>query len=169
MPSRIHVIGGGGSGKTTLARRVAAALGLPIFELDTPDADLTDLVQQPQWVSEGIYLYGIQSVLDRADLIVWLDLPRRVAIWRIFTRHIRLSARGVNPHPGFRRMLDFAWGQREYYTSPPRQPTHATDWDALSRAATAELLEPRSAKVVHLRSPRQVRRWLRSMGSAERT
>ena len=156
---RVHIIGGGGSGKTTLARRLGAATGLPVVELDV-GADLRALASSPEWISDGIYLYDIEPVLARADVIVWMDLPPRVAIRRIVTRHARLSLLRKNRHPGFRRMLAFAWGQREYYAAPARKPLGPTDWDALTRAATQELLEPWQSKVVHLRSPRDVRRWL---------
>ena len=135
-------------------------MGLPLFELDT-GATLDP--GQPRWVSEGIYLWEIEPVLDRADVIVWMDLPFRIALRRMVARHVRLSALRKNPHPGFRKMLRFAWGQREYYTDPARQPLGPTDWDALTRAATIELLEPRHDKVVHLTSPRAVRSWLESL------
>ena len=157
MFERVHVIGGGGSGKTTLARRLGAKTGLPVFELDT-GAQLDP--DEPRWVSEGIYLSDVGRVLDRADVIVWMDIPQRVALRRIVTRHIKLTVLRRNEHPGFTKLLRFAWGQRAYYTSEAREPTGPTDWDALSRALTAQVLGPRSAKVVHLRSPRAVRRWL---------
>lgn len=161
---RAHIIGGGGSGKTTLARKLAAKTGLPLVELDF-GVDLAALTKEPRWICEGIYLYGLAPILERAEVIVWMDLPRRVAVRRIVTRHVRLSAQRKNAHPGVRRMVKFAWGQREYYTAPARQPTGPMDWDALSRAATAELLEPWSVKVTRLCSPREVRRWLARLES----
>ncbi len=157
MLERVHVIRGGGSGKTTVARKLGAKTGLPVFELDTGARLDPD---EPQWISEGIYLHNVGNVLDRADVIVWMDLPPRIAFRRIVTRHIKLTILRKNQHPALRKMLRFAWGQREYYTSAVREPTGPMDWDALSRALTVEVLGPRSAKVVQLRSPRAVRRWL---------
>lgn len=159
--NRVHIVGGGGSGKTWLGRKVSNALAIPVFELDRPGADVSTLDPNGRWVSEGIYLWQIERVLDHADVIVWLDVARRTALRRIVTRHILLSLKRSNPHPGFRRMLLFAWGQRDYYTVAARASTGPFDWDANSRASTMGLLEGRS-NVVHLRTPRQVRRWLRS-------
>jgi uridine kinase len=157
---RVHIIGGGGSGKTTLARRLSARTRLPVIELDTR-AEFDPA--SPAWISEGIFLWEIGHVLDRADMIVWMDLPRRVAFRRMVTRHIKLTVLRRNPHPGFRKMSRFVWGQREYYSAPARQPTGPMDWDALTRALTVEVLGPHRAKVVHLRSPRAVRTWLRTV------
>lgn len=157
MFDRVHVIGGGGSGKTTLARKLGSRTGLPVFELDT-GAELDP--DEPRWISEGIYLYDVGRVLDRADVIVWMDLPKRIALRRIVTRHVKLTVLGRNAHRGFKKLLRYVRHQRQYYTSAAREPTGPTDWDANSRAQTVEVLGPRSAKVVHLRSPRAVRRWL---------
>lgn len=101
-PQRIYIIGGGGSGKTTLGRQVASA------------------------------------------------------------RHLRLTAAGANPHPGWRLLWQFLRAQRRYYTAPAREPAGPTDWDAITRAATARLVQGHEAKVVVLRSPREVRRWRRA-------
>lgn len=157
---RVHVIGGGGSGKTTLARKLGAKTGFPVFELDMgaeldPDA--------PRWISEGIYLYDVERVLDRADAIVWMDLSKWIALRRIVTRHVKLTVLRKNAHRGVTKLLRYVWHQRQYYTSVAREPTGPTDWDANSRAQTVKVLGPRSEKVVHLRSPRAVRSWLRAV------
>lgn len=155
-------MGGGGSGKTTLARRLAERLELPHFELDVPGAALDPLLLEDRWVGDGVYLYGITPVLDRAELIIWLDLRRWTAIRRIITRHIRLSMNGTNRHKGLRRLVKFAWGQRDYYSAPAREPRSSTDWDALTRAGTELVLRPHMKKVIRLRSPGEVRRWTRT-------
>ena len=87
-PKRIHIIGCGGSGKTTLARQLAAAFEAPCYELDGIGYDghskrslenrlhdVRQIAAQPQWVSEGGYLWWVDELLQSADVIVWLDLP----------------------------------------------------------------------------------------------
>lgn len=93
--ARIHIIGGPGSGKTTLARQIAGTTGAPLYELDNIGyengagtrrplhaklADLHDIAGQPAWISEGIFLWWTDELLHRADMIVWLDPPVRVAL-----------------------------------------------------------------------------------------
>ena len=36
-----------------------------------------------------------RELLEAADIIVFLDLPWRVAYWRIITRHLRASLAGT--------------------------------------------------------------------------
>ena len=55
---RIYIIGGGGSGKTTLARRLGPALAIDPVELDL-GADLDDLARRPEWIVEGIFVFGV--------------------------------------------------------------------------------------------------------------
>lgn len=160
-PLRIYIIGGGGSGKSTLGRQLARALGLDLTELDG-SSGVGERASGSGWVIEGIFVWGTAVWLDRADLIVWLDLPWRVARRRILTRHLRLTAAGVNPHRGWRLLWQFLRSQRRYYTAPAREPAGPADWDAITRAATVRLVRGHEAKTVVLRSPREVRRWRRA-------
>ena len=96
-PRRIHVIGGPGSGKTTLARRLTVCLSAPSFDLDAVGyvsgvgikrpledrlVDVRVIATNRSWVTEGIFLWWIDELLEAADMIVWLDVPWRVAAWR---------------------------------------------------------------------------------------
>lgn len=164
LGNRIHVIGGGGSGKTTLARRIAAARQLPLWELDR-EGPMEEVASHPRWVMEGIFLFHVEVAFERATSIIWLDLPPALAARRMVTRHVKLSLLRRNPHPGLGDLAHFVADQRDYYTREPRLPESATDWGALSRAATELALEPFRGKVIHLASPGEVRRFSRRTGA----
>jgi adenylate kinase family enzyme len=100
-PRRIAVVGNSGSGKTTMAREIAARLGCEHVELDgihhlpnwTPierdrmRAIVADHVRADAWVIDGNYRSLVQDlVFARADTVVWLDLPRRVVMMRVIRR-----------------------------------------------------------------------------------
>lgn len=106
-PQRVVVAGIGGAGKTTVARELASAWGLPFTELDEyvegpgwtvlPDfvERTSELVAKDRWVTDSLlYLEVEQLLLSRADLVVWLDLPRAVIMRRLVVRTLR---RGLPP------------------------------------------------------------------------
>ena len=137
--ARIHIIGSAGSGKTTLARQLAAALNAPCYELDhigysgfskrsveDRAVDVRRIASEPAWVTEGGFIWWVGDLLDAADTIIWLDLPWRLCWQRIVTRHIKADLARTNTYPGFRKMLRFAANVRPYYENPvPAVPSRA--------------------------------------------
>jgi adenylate kinase family enzyme len=90
-----------GSGKTTFARMLAERLGVAFIELDalnhgpgwseaTPEelrAKVAPIVATDSWVIDGAYRGKLGNlVLQRADTVVWLDLPMRVWFPRLLRR-----------------------------------------------------------------------------------
>jgi adenylate kinase family enzyme len=100
---RVSVVGSSGSGKTTFAAELAALLGVPHVELDAinwgPDWSPLDVdtfrtrvreaTDGDGWVCDGNYSAVRPIVLERADTVVWLDLPLRVCLARVMGRTIR--------------------------------------------------------------------------------
>lgn len=98
QPRRVLVAGVSGSGKTTLARRVGDVLHLPVTEMDAlhhgpewiprPEfmADVETFSSADAWVSEWQYPAARELLADRADTLVWLDVPTRVAMARVARR-----------------------------------------------------------------------------------
>jgi adenylate kinase family enzyme len=107
---RVSVVGVSGSGKTRLAARIAETLGVPLVELDAvhhlpgwEPIDPTVFVETvrrfaaaERWVIDGNYRAVVSDgpVWQRADTVVWLDLPRRTVMRQIVQRSIwRVLAR----------------------------------------------------------------------------
>jgi adenylate kinase family enzyme len=102
LAKRIVILGPCGAGKSTLARRIGARLGLPVVHLDrfywTPGwvqteeskfgARVAEAVKGDAWVMDGNYTgpSPIHLRLARAHAVIWLDLPRHIyfprALWR---------------------------------------------------------------------------------------
>ena len=167
-PSRVLVAGTSGAGKTTLARAVASRLDLPHTELDAlfhgPDwsvvptfaDDVRALAAGERWVTEWQYDDARPILLARCDLLVALDLPRRVVMTRLTRRTVRRSVRrerlwAGNVEAPLRTVLTernhiLRWAWR----------THGHLAGRVADAAAARQDLP----VVVLRSPRDVRAWL---------
>lgn len=121
---RIMIIGGPGSGKSTLALALGARLGLPVVHIDPmywaagwvqrPAAQTVALVAAaaagPSWVFEGNHSASYACRADRADLIVFLDLPRLLRLVRVLRRvwHYAGQTRPDMPQ-GCPERLDFGF------------------------------------------------------------
>lgn len=100
---RVIVIGTTGSGKTTLARALAARLGVPHAEQDAWNhqpgwqeaplehfrAQVAAFTAADAWVMDGNYGKARDLGWARADTLVWLDYPGPVVFWRVLTRTVR--------------------------------------------------------------------------------
>jgi adenylate kinase family enzyme len=97
---RVVVIGSSGAGKSTFARRLGAATGLPVTHIDqlfwqpgwvqTPKPlyleRLAAVVSQDRWIIEGVNASTLDLRLPRADLLVWLERSRLVCLRRVAQR-----------------------------------------------------------------------------------
>lgn len=104
-PQRVLVAGTSGSGKTTLGRRVAAVLGVRHVEIDalhhgpgwvkrpTFEADVERYALEPAWTTEWQYSQVRGLLAERADLVIWLDLPRATVMRQVIRRTLRRRLR----------------------------------------------------------------------------
>lgn len=100
---RVIVIGCAGSGKSTLSQKLHTTLQLPVIHLDTYywkanwqataneewDAKVNDFALIDRWIIDGNYSRTLDIRIKRADLIVFLDMPRWLCMYRIIKRRIQ--------------------------------------------------------------------------------
>jgi adenylate kinase family enzyme len=162
---RILVIGSGGSGKSTFARRLGALLDMPVIHLDaehwspgwveTPKEEwrerVKELVRGDAWIIDGNYSGTLDVRLDASDVVIFLDLPRTLCVWRALKRAVTFrNATRPDMAEGCREKFDlsFLWWIWNY---PSR-----------SRPKVLRRLEEnaRGKKVVRLRSRAEVEEFL---------
>jgi adenylate kinase family enzyme len=97
---RVVILGIPGAGKSTFARRLGEKLDLPVYHLDRYfwhpgwkassqeqfGETLLELLERDKWILDGSYRRTIPLRLAYADTAINLDVPRRIAIWRILNR-----------------------------------------------------------------------------------
>lgn len=119
---KIAITGPSGSGKTTLAAELARALGLRHVEIDAlhhgPNWEscgpevlrerVAAATDGDGWVTDSTYHTMLGNlVVDRADVLVWLDLPIPLVMWRLLRRTHQRNKHRVelwngNVEPGWR-------------------------------------------------------------------
>ncbi|MFP8906155.1 P-loop NTPase family protein [Streptomyces atacamensis] len=170
---KIALFGPPATGKSTLARWLSVELGHPHTDLDdllfTPDGPLPlpefrrqagEITQRDVWVVEGNFSKLADVVWHRADVLVWLDFPLPLIMYRIVRRSLR-QLTGREDSPQAKRLT---WGKaffnrrsllrtaiRKYRNNRPRYARQVSE--------TAD----RGVEVVRLRSPREVHHWKKQL------
>jgi adenylate kinase family enzyme len=105
---KVIVIGSGGAGKSTFARRLGEVTGLPVIHLDAhfwrpnwepmPNDEwkttVEEMIQGDEWIIDGNFGSTRALRMKAADTVILLDVPRRVCIYRAVKR--ALKYRGKN-------------------------------------------------------------------------
>jgi hypothetical protein len=168
---RIYIVGGPGSGKTSLGFSLSRRLGLPLLQLDDlwvrlfgRDADgniaeathrfraslVAEYVAGETWVIEGAEPPFLDAFADVSELIIWCDVPFVVAASRMIRRHVMADLRGGNRYPGYRRLYGFLRSVRGRYVAKPE----VTDgpWTKWTRSHVANGSHRYASKVVKIQS-----------------
>jgi len=99
--NRILVIGCSGGGKSTLARRLSASMSLSYISIDRDvrwlagwkareaserRAIVEKLVLGERWIMDGTYPSSFDVRLPRTDLVLWVRVPRCIALSSVYKR-----------------------------------------------------------------------------------
>lgn len=161
-PKRIYIVGPSGSGKTTLGRMLSEKLNIPHVSLDEiayPNQiessreemlkQISILADQNTWITEGIYVDWTKKLLERADLIIWLDLPYFTTLLRVIKRFFVHKFRGDEKYGVF-NTAKFIWNLRKYfYPKPGFEEGHSDK--TTTRIQTKRVLKEYEGKVKRIR------------------
>jgi adenylate kinase family enzyme len=105
---RVLIIGSGGAGKSTLARRLGRETGIEVIHLDKlywrpnwtePSKDewkrtVSAELAKDSWIIDGNFGGTMEMRLKACDAVVFLDLPRAVCLGRVLKRRISCGKNG---------------------------------------------------------------------------
>ena len=165
---KIHIIGCSGSGKTYLANALAKKYNIPHFDLDDIQWDnnaegygtkrpleernalLQEILNNNEWVIEGVYYAWVQQSFDEADKIYVLDMPRYLYKSRIIIRSIK-------------RKLGIQQGKRETLKSVYNLLKWTETFQNKNLKEIKTILEKYENKVIWLSSKNDVREIIKAI------
>ena len=118
---RICIIGGSGTGKTTLANNLGKELKLPVYHIDglnyfkdweerdkkQRDEIIIERVKQPKWVIDGTYRSTLQQRLEKSDCVIYLDYSSLAQLRGVLKRFIQYHGKERREIPGCKEKIDW--------------------------------------------------------------
>jgi adenylate kinase family enzyme len=170
VPGRILVYGVTGSGKTTIARRLSEASGIPWHHVDDltwePGWSEVPLEEQrrrisetcagERWILDTAYGKWLDIPLGRAELIVGLDYPRWLSFGRLLKRSL---ARAWDKRPVCNGNVE-SW--RNLFSRNSILLWHFKSFSHKRR----RMREWQAPPLVLLQSPKEAERWLERVADA---
>jgi adenylate kinase family enzyme len=168
---KVLVIGSGGAGKSTFARRLGQLLRIEVIHLDalywnagwveTPKPvwaeTVAELVQRDAWIMDGNYSGTFDIRLKACDAVIFLDMPRLICLWRVLKRLVIYRKRNrPDMAAGCREKLNgefLLW----IWNYPKRTRPKIVAWMRENAGGK---------KVIWLRSPVEVQKYLADVSKA---
>ncbi|HJU92488.1 MAG TPA: DNA topology modulation protein [Pyrinomonadaceae bacterium] len=169
---RVLVIGPGGSGKSTFARRLGEILGIEVKHLDSfywragwtkPSNEnwlkkVDELISGESWIIDGNFGGTLARRVERCDTIIFLDMPRLLCVWRVTKRRLTYRNRSrPDMAEGCAEKLDFEF------------ISWVWNYSNRSRPKVVKLINENKAskKIVWLRSNADVEKFLNQLNPAK--
>ena len=154
MNKKIYIIGGPGSGKTTLSRRLSKKYNIKEYELDKVAWDddthikrtdeeakklLKEIINKKSWIVEDIGRDKFMEARDKADIIYYIKQSRLKSYYRVIKRWFkqRFGNEPYNDIPNLAQIKYYISTVNSYYKKEKHR---------------LKTLEPYKDKVIYIKS-----------------
>jgi adenylate kinase family enzyme len=173
--NRILLHGATGSGKSTAAVKIGERLGIPVILADEigwlpgwvqrdreeQHAIVSELTAGGRWVADSAWTGWTDLVVPRAELIVGLDYPRMLSLWRLVRRTARRAVSGELVCNGNRETFRQAVGRDSIIV------WHFKSWKKKRRTMRAWAADPSAPPTLLFRRPRELEAWIAELTPAQ--
>lgn len=120
---KIAVIGGSGTGKTTLTTNLGEKLGISVMHIDgvhylknweirdkvERDKIILDKTNSDSWIIDGTYTSTLKERIDLADLVIYLDYSSFAQVKGVLQRYLKNPGREKAEIPGCEERMSWTF------------------------------------------------------------
>ena len=157
---KILILGCCGAGKSTFARKLNEKIGIEIIHLDQHywntnwqetersewEIRVQELANRPTWIMDGNYGSTLDMRIEKADTIIYLDVPTYRCLWRITKRTWQYYG---TPRPdmpaGCNERFDFEFFHYVAVFNLVRRPSLMRKLESLDATKQVEILKGEKA------------------------
>ena len=159
---KITIVGGPGTGKTTLARNLGQKLNLPVYHLDgidhlenwekrpveERDRIILEKVNEEKWVTDGTYIGTLEARVLKSDMIIFLRYSTFARVKGIFSRYFKIRGQERKEIPGCKEQMNLEFIK------------FAIKWNKEKANKVNEILEKHKDKnIIILKNRRALNKW----------
>lgn len=119
--NKISIIGGPGTGKSTLANNLGRELNLPICHIDAihhlenwkvrdkveRDKIILEKVNEDKWVIDGTYKDTLEVRIRKSDLVIFLNYSKMARVRGVLSRYLKNKGKDKPEIPGCKEQMNW--------------------------------------------------------------
>ena len=120
---KISIIGGPGTGKSTLADNLGRELNIPVYHIDginylenwqqrdkeERDGIIREIIKKEKWITDGTYRTTLEERVKSSDIVIFLDYSNLARLKGTMTRYIKNNGKEKKEIPGCKEQMNLTF------------------------------------------------------------